>query len=431
MLTRKKGYFKNYLTVREKWNAEYAEMAIRYPYLIKALTTYLQHRVADETLGAVLSLQRILKFHEFDSIRGSLRLWRMKMSEIKKSRKPAICYSLHRWRGIEKDLVSCLPRTYSIKNMRYGFYDYRVTVYSSAVIREMISSLINVHLDLKRLELSKLRRYNDECRTLVERYSELIRSNSVKAIISEDFPTIAGKICLMASRSVGLKTIELSHGLPSARNLITCMPIETDSLVVFTQELVESIRTDLGDIDGTERLRSFGAPYVLPRSQKKASSIPRVLFLFPYYEGKTRTSEKYCTIVNCLETIIKNKRLLLRIRPHPRENKTTLPTRLQELFETHLTNIKDSFEDVLASQFVVGESSTVLLEACLCNVPALQIENRDVADDFIWSIPQSDYVSFASSPLDLLDECAVLKSSPKPAFFDKEGFSEHVQHILA
>jgi len=245
-----------------------------------------------------------------------------------------------------------------------------------------------------------------EALKLIERAKSLIYILNLQIIIADNEWKPDQKILLHAAKKVGCKYFVLAHGFVAQNELVTICPVNADALIVWTKDQQKFISSCLNKME-SGKVKYFGWPFSIKRYETRNSIRP--LFILTDLHSEMINPSMLDPTIQAFE-ILKKEYPKIILRPHPISFRLMKDQKFAEhKFTTFLKeNLSyfsehDSVEnDFKRCKFVIGNGSSVLLEAEVNGIPAFQL--AQAKNEYFFPIPEikneelHEFRKFQSAP---------------------------------
>lgn len=240
---------------------------------------------------------------------------------------------------------------------RHKGYDNAKSLYSIDVDR-----LIYKGLRLKNIEYTK---------QAIAILCSYFKSNHVRMIIVGNDWTFFERAIVLAGRSMHIPVVVLQHGLylKSGLSLIH-MGKYADYFwcwSAYTKDCYMELYHMADDF-----ISVIGYPYEV--KNKPIENSRRVLFAgTPYSYINHNLMDEYIELIKIIIQACKDLNLHFSLRLHPGEDRAVYANYFENMNEVNISSVTNLEDDVLNSGIVIGDNTSVLLQAICMNRPAIQI----------------------------------------------------------
>lgn len=259
-------------------------------------------------------------------------------------------------------VVEILSKRYNVLSITYGLYNEwnkRVKFFFPNQIEEKL------YFGWIKHDMSYTFEAFDMIRQLVEK-------NNIKLfILGNDRLFIERALCIVA-RQMGIKVAIIQHGIYISADLCkNKIGFYADEFWTWSAEIAEKYNEMT---EGKYALaKVLGYPYDT-NNVLKLNAHNKALFIGEYYEKlNEKKAKKFSRIVKQICNACNDLNIDFYYRPHPAEDINAVKAKYGGLEGFHISKNKVLKEDILTSRLIIGDISSVLLEAGLYNRRVIQI----------------------------------------------------------
>lgn len=252
----------------------------------------------------------------------------------------------------------------------------------------------------------------------MSRLEQILKSNKIKIIILGNDWTFFERLCAYAGREAEIPIVCLQHGIYH-KNMIDIMEFGKYSTQFWCwSEYVKKYYEELYGIkEGF--LRVVGYPHKVP-SDCGFKNKNRVLFVStPYSIDDRSVLEDYEKVVESVMDVCRLNNLEFSFRPHPREKINYYRDRFSNYNNFRISMESNVQKDILDSGIVIGDISSMLLEANILNRRVIQLIWNDNVKKLSQSELYDSFVKISNNTNELTD--AILNNIGKD-YNDKKIF---------
>lgn len=267
----------------------------------------------------------------------------------------------------------------------------------------------------------------------VNQISGDLKKYGAQLFMSQDFHSLIGRLLCIASARAKVITVEVAHGYTQDQTLLTVAPFVSNYSILWSDRLVENVKKVL-PANYHSRLHSFGPPLKTLSSKKstishsKEKSLNCLVVLPPL---------GHLDKINQAIEIRRATKIIMIIRKHFTNIvvrlKSTDTAREKYLTEKIILKSKFSknslYKDIKWADYVIGPSSSVLLEAVISRKNAIEITRELGASTLIEGTICCSLEDLEERLRDLLNNPTKSKYFENSLSFRQESFLKFLDFI--
>ena len=194
-----------------------------------------------------------------------------------------------------------------------------------------------------------------------------LKKNNIKVVFTGNDKLFMEKLLLTAAENINIPTVVIQHGIYTDE--VSFQKLKTaDTAVNFWawSQYVKDCYLKRYNRDDTS-VKVIGYPFELIEPVQPVSK--SVLFIGNNYKGDTKSRGLFIDIANTVLSICKELNISFSYRPHPGE---IIDSEYGEIID-HTQKDKTLLEDLDSASIVIGDISSVMIEAGLCGRDVIQI----------------------------------------------------------
>jgi len=256
----------------------------------------------------------------------------------------------------------------------------------------------------------------------VKTLEKLLFRLGIDIFINTGDSSASARVLIEACSNHNIKTISFAHGYISDFTLIGIAPVRSDKLILWTEKQFTEF-SNVVDETQASRLDFVGFPKKI-NFVDQPNSNQSILLVTTFIEPMLNDSKKKYFLKN---VILELKKISpnFRLRLHPNE-RTNISKINDFLAENHVNLAHgDLMDEIAKSNYIVGFSSSVLLEAASSGKPVFEI--KELTD------PLHEFESIKKISIDEIQNIHDIDFNPtnhKELFFNKKKISLNLQRLI-
>ncbi len=245
--------------------------------------------------------------------------------------------------------------------------------------------------------------------TAINMLIDLFKKFNVKAVILGNDRLFFERAVCMAAHEYGVKVAIIQHGVYIGDDLkANEIGVCSDEFWTWSQYICDSYKKAYGN--GKTKVKVLGYPHKVLQDEIINKDEKKVLFIGTCYEKLNEYKyEKYKKFVRVICHTFVDLGYKFYYRPHPRETLRVVK-KTYNLTGFYVSTEKDLQKDLVSANIVVGDISSVLVEAGFLDKQIIQI---------IWD----DFSEYAASKLDY-------SNTNKISFYPVETFTRRLKALI-
>lgn len=219
-----------------------------------------------------------------------------------------------------------------------------------------------------------LAKLNKELSRNKERQKIFIKNNNIKIFISTNDSKPFARILIQSARDLKIPYVTICHGYVTNPYLITVAPLNSDKLVLWSDQQVNDIRHILPERDGD--IVTFGNPKAIEVNKDNSTSDTVLAAWEPLYSGLSEEERNvHFETINFLKNIFEKSPFKLIFKPHPKEQHLAQLIEKITTIGLKIESEKNTSNIIKRSSAVIAPNTSVLVDAAALGIKSVQIKN--------------------------------------------------------